>query len=87
MLARTYLNQCRTHGTSLSKIQSRGRFLASGGSPRVTKTFETEAEAKKFAREQLDKGIAVTAGTINPQFPKRLVPSSEISDWLEGDRK
>ena len=51
----------------------------------MTKTFETEAEAKKFAREQRDKGLSVVAGTINPQFPKQIIPSSKISDWLEDD--
>jgi hypothetical protein len=53
--------------------------------PRMTKTFETEAEAKKFAREQLDKGLSVVAGTINPQFPKQVIPSSKISNWVEND--
>ena len=54
-------------------------------SPRMTKTFETEAGAKKFAHEQRDKGLSVIAGTINPQFPKQIIPSSKISDWLEDD--
>jgi hypothetical protein len=53
--------------------------------PRTTKTFESEAEAKKFVREQLEKGLSVVAGTINPQFPKQIIPSSKISDWLESD--
>lgn len=53
-------------------------------SPRMTRTFETEEEAKAFAREQLDKGTTVTgAGTINPQFPKRIISSSEMTAWLE----
>ena len=52
-------------------------------SPRTTRTFGTEAEAKAFAREQLDKGLAVTAGTINPRLPKQIIPSSKMSEWLE----
>jgi hypothetical protein len=54
-------------------------------SPRMTKTFETEADAKRFAREQLDKGLSVVAGTINPHLPKQIIPSSEIFGWLENE--
>jgi hypothetical protein len=51
-------------------------------SPRETKTFATEAEAKIFARSKLDDGLAVFAGTINPFSPKRLILSSQILAWL-----
>jgi hypothetical protein len=51
--------------------------------PRLTKTFETEAEAKDFARTKFDCGLIVTAGTINPNLPRRAVPSQEIPAWLE----
>ena len=51
-------------------------------SPRETRTFVTEGEAKIFARSKLEEGLTVFAGTINPHFPKRLVPSSEIYAWL-----
>jgi len=51
-------------------------------SPRETKTFATEAEAKIFAHAKLDDGLAVFAGTINPYTPKRLILSSQILTWL-----
>jgi hypothetical protein len=31
----------------------------------LTKTFETETEAKNFARIKFEEGLIVTAGTIN----------------------
>ena len=34
--------------------------------PRLTKTFETEAEAKNFARSKFNEGLIVSAGTNNP---------------------
>ena len=34
--------------------------------PRLTKTFETEAAAKDFARTKFNDGLIVTAGTIIP---------------------
>jgi hypothetical protein len=51
--------------------------------PRLTKTFETEAEARDFARTKFDGGLIVTAGTINPHLPRRAIPSAEIPAWLE----
>jgi hypothetical protein len=51
--------------------------------PRLTKTFETEAEARDFARMKFDGGLVVTAGTINPHLPRRAIPSEEIPAWLE----
>jgi hypothetical protein len=53
--------------------------------PRLTKTFETEAEARDFARAKFDGGLIVTAGTINPHLPRRAIPSEEIPAWLESD--
>ena len=38
--------------------------------PRLTKTFETEAAAKDFARTKFDDGLIVTAGTIIPHLPR-----------------
>ena len=52
-------------------------------SPRLTKTFETEAEARDFARTKFDGGLIVTAGTIIPHLPRRAIPSEEIPVWLE----
>ena len=51
--------------------------------PRLTKTFETEAEARDFARTKFYSGLIVTAGTVNPHLPRRAIPSEEIPAWLE----
>ncbi|MCP1773554.1 hypothetical protein ABIF65_007872 [Bradyrhizobium japonicum] len=50
---------------------------------RETKTFPTEAEAKAFARMILDSAFRVSAGTINPVQPKRVIGSKRgLSDWI-----
>jgi hypothetical protein len=49
----------------------------------LTKTFDTEAEARDFARTKFEDGLIVTAGTINPHLPRRAIPSEEIPAWLE----
>lgn len=51
--------------------------------PRLTKTFDTEAKARDFARKKFDEGLIVTAGTINPHLPRRAIPSAGIPAWLE----
>jgi hypothetical protein len=51
--------------------------------PRLTKTFETEAAAKDFARTKFNEGLIVTAGTIVPHQPKVAIPSVEIPAWLD----
>ena len=53
--------------------------------PRLTKTFETEAEAKDFARTKFNEGLVVTAGTMIPHLPRTSIPSPEIPAWLEAD--
>jgi hypothetical protein len=55
--------------------------------PRRSKTFESETEAKDFARSKLNEGLVVFAGTINPYLPQQLIPSSSISLWLEGSQE
>ncbi|MEI9922592.1 MAG: hypothetical protein WDN50_02495 [Bradyrhizobium sp.] len=52
----------------------------------MTKTFETEADARHFARTKFEDGLIVTAGTINPQRPRKTIPSEEIPVWLESDQ-
>src|ERR1700742_5158319 len=51
-------------------------------SPRITRTFETEAEAKDFARERFNEGLSVHAGTPNPSSPRQLIGSGDIPSWL-----
>jgi hypothetical protein len=45
-------------------------------------TFQTEAEAKDFARTKFHDGLMVFAGTINPYSPKALISSRELPHWL-----
>jgi hypothetical protein len=52
-------------------------------SPRATRRFESEAEARNFARAQFNQGLSVFAGTINPHTPRQLIPSSKIPLWLQ----
>jgi len=51
--------------------------------PRLTRSFQTEAEAREFARAKFEEGLVVTAGTINPHLPRRAIPSQDIPAWLE----
>jgi hypothetical protein len=50
---------------------------------RTTETFRNEAEARAFARARFSEGISVSAGTINPHFPKRTIASTQIHRWLQ----
>jgi hypothetical protein len=45
--------------------------------------FETETEAKSFARKKFEEGLIVSAGTINPHLPRRAIASGSIPCWLE----
>jgi hypothetical protein len=65
------------------ELHKRGLLSGRRARPRATRRFATEAEARTFARAKLDEGLTVFAGTINPQFPKQLIISSEIPEWLE----
>ena len=64
------------------EVQKRG-VLPKRRSARLTKTFETEMEAKHFASTKLDEGLTVFAGTINPYLPRQVIPSGSIAHWLE----
>ena len=44
--------------------------------------FCSEAEAKRFAASQMASGTEISAGTLNPVTPKRIVKPSEIEKWL-----
>jgi hypothetical protein len=61
----------------------RSGTLVQRRNPRLSKTFETEAEARQFARTKFDAGLIVTAGTIIPHLPRRAIPSEEIPAWLK----
>jgi hypothetical protein len=68
------------------EVHKRGA-LPKRRSPRVTKMFETETEAKDFARARFNEGLVVFAGTINPYLPRQLIASSRIPLWLEGPQE
>jgi hypothetical protein len=67
------------------EVHKRGT-LPKRRSPRLTTTFETETEAKNFARAKLQEGLIVFAGTINPHVPRQLVPSHHMAAWLADDQ-
>jgi uncharacterized membrane-anchored protein len=50
---------------------------------RVTETFPTEQEAKKFARAKLVDTLKVNAGTLNPHLPKRTIAPTQMLQWLD----
>jgi hypothetical protein len=50
---------------------------------RETKTFPNEREAKKFAIAKLADTLKVSAGTLNPQLPKRTIAPKQILEWLD----
>jgi hypothetical protein len=68
------------------QVHKRGTMLKRR-SPRATKTFETEAEAKDFARAKFNEGLIVYAGTIIPHKPRRTIPSGDIPAWLDAERE
>jgi hypothetical protein len=68
------------------QMHKRG-LLPKRRSQRITRSFETEPEAKDFARARFNEGLVVFAGTINPFFPKQLIPSSDIPQWLDGPQE
>jgi hypothetical protein len=50
---------------------------------RATMTFRSEIEAKQFAREQVAEANNVSAGTLNPCKPKRVISPAQIFHWLD----
>ena len=49
---------------------------------RLSLSFLLESDAKKYAATKIREGRAVTAGTINPEAPKVVIPSAEILRWI-----
>jgi hypothetical protein len=50
---------------------------------RTTRTFQDEGEAKDFTREKLRVSRDVSAGTLNPFLPKRVITSAQVYEWLD----
>ena len=53
---------------------------------RLSETFPNELEAKAFAKARLADARNITAGTINPHLPKRVIGSAQIIEWLNEAR-
>ena len=49
----------------------------------ATRTFSSEAQAKDLAREKLDEGLIVSAGTMVPHLPRQIIPSTGVLAWLD----
>lgn len=49
---------------------------------RRSETFASEVEAKLFAASKIENGAEISAGTLNPVAPKRIIKPSEIEKWL-----
>jgi hypothetical protein len=49
---------------------------------RQTRTFASEREAKAFAASLLDRTDDISAGTINPHSPRRVIAPAAIMDWV-----
>jgi len=52
---------------------------------RMSEPFPNEAAAKNFARSILAEARLVTAGTLNPHLPKRVIVPARITQWLESE--
>jgi hypothetical protein len=51
--------------------------------PRATETFQSESEAKEFARAKYAAGLKINAGTIIPHTPKRAIAWTDVHRWLD----
>jgi hypothetical protein len=48
----------------------------------MTRTFQSEDDAKRFALRMLAAEKRPIAGTLNPHRPKRTISSSQVADWV-----
>jgi hypothetical protein len=53
------------------------------GTPRSTRTFKSEVDAKLFAVQILAKGWHASAGTLSPYQPRQVIASSQIERWAD----
>jgi hypothetical protein len=89
---RDYFNKKTTRGrTSVVTKKNRSTWYVSihlpeeqktGHYSRRSETFASEAEAKAFAASKITAGTEISAGTLNPVTPKRIIRPSEIEKWL-----
>ncbi len=64
------------------EVRGDGKGAAGRTYSRISRSFVSEPDAKKYAASKVAEGRAVTAGTINPHFPKTVVPPSQICRWI-----
>jgi predicted chitinase len=64
-------------------FQPKGLTKGTRTHTRIAETFQAEQEAKAFARAKLAEGLNVSAGTLNPHMPKRMISSAQMHDWLD----
>jgi hypothetical protein len=53
-----------------------------GHHKRMTRTFQSESDAKRFALRMLASEKHPVAGTLNPFQPKRTISSSQAANWI-----
>jgi hypothetical protein len=66
-------------------VAFRNRQISGDVYVRNTRTFQTECEAKQFAWDRLAEGCDVSAGTLNPHYPKKTFGLSQILTWLDAE--
>jgi hypothetical protein len=54
---------------------------------RMTRTFRSENDAKRFALMMLAEQKYPVAGTLNPCQPKRIISSFRVASWATLDRQ
>jgi hypothetical protein len=75
--------EVRSKGTWYVSFEPKERRRGKRTHTRVAESFQTEQEAKAFARAKLADGLNVNAGTLNPHQPKRIITSVQILNWLK----
>ena len=73
----------RPHGTWYVSFEPIKLPTGKRAFSRATETFRSELEAKDFARQKLTETQSVSAGTLNPHLPKRVISTAQIIEWLE----
>jgi hypothetical protein len=78
-------DQSRQRTSALAKQWYVSFVPASRKEGRRSQTFETEDQAKAFARQILAKGINPSAGTLNPHLPKLTILPSDAKTWARSE--
>jgi hypothetical protein len=73
----------RSHDTWYVSFEQKRVSPAKRAFSRATETFSSELKAKEFAKQKLADAQNVTAGTLNPHLPKRVISWAQMSEWLE----